>query len=148
MEKDPRDEEFRLIIDMIVFYLSWFIGLIIITVPKSSHSSRFWSSIYLTLVIIVHTVFTFAEIQITTLPFKISSTLTEYEFIRFLQLGIPVIFLVFRFIAEWSYVDVETETIKYLVTISQNHQVFSLSPLPLLLSAYHQLNIHTAYCRS
>jgi uncharacterized membrane protein len=125
VNNDPRDEDFRLIIEMIIFYLSWFIGLIIITIPKSSHSSRFWSSIYLILVIVIRTVLTFTEIVITNLPFKISPTLTEFELIYCLHIGIPVVFLVFRLISEWSYVDVESETIKYLATISQNHQVSS-----------------------
>lgn len=109
---------------MIGYYLSWLCGLIIITIPKSSHSSRFWSIIYLLIVIILRCIFTFTDIDITS--FRLQSlfpSLTEYELIQYLHLTIPVIFLLFRIIAEYYYIDIETETIKYLMTISHNHRV-------------------------
>jgi hypothetical protein len=131
----------RLIINMIASYLSWFIALVIVTIPKSSHSSRFWSSISLLLVITLHALFHFSEFVITSLPIQTLfpfSTLTEFECVKYLQMAIPVVFLLFRLMSEWRYVDVESETIRFLTTVSQNHQVsLSLSlfhsPLSLLL---------------
>jgi hypothetical protein len=135
----------RLIINMVASYLSWFLCLVIVTIPKSSHSSRFWSSIYLLFVIAIHALFSFSEFSIISLSSQriVPSTLTEFECVEYLQLCIPVVFLLFRLLSEWKYVDVETETIRYLATISQNHQVslllsfalpsrsdLSLPPLP------------------
>jgi hypothetical protein len=139
----------RLIINMVASYLSWFLCLVIVTIPKSSHSSRFWSSIYLLFVIAIHALFSFSEFSIISLSSQriVPSTLTEFECVEYLQLCIPVVFLLFRLLSEWKYVDVETETIRYLATISQNHQVslllsfalpsrsdLSLPPLPPFLS--------------
>jgi hypothetical protein len=126
VEKNPRDDEMRLIINMIASYLSWFIALVIVTIPKSSHSSRFWSSISLLLVITLHALFHFSEFVITSLPIQTLfpfSTLTEFECVKYLQMAIPVVFLLFRLMSEWRYVDVESETIRFLTTVSQNHQV-------------------------
>ena len=49
--------------------------------------------------------------------------MTEYELISYLQLSIPCVIIIFRMIAEWYFINIEAETIKYLETISKNHQV-------------------------
>lgn len=115
-----------LVIELVAHYLSWFLVIFLITIPKSSHSARFWSCLYLIVVIPFHFLFVLTEFDIVALGniFNYTHmTFTEHELILYLQLSISYVFIIFRLIAGYYYVNVEYETVKYLDTISKNHKV-------------------------
>ena len=123
LEFDPRNDELQLLMGLVGAYLSWWVILYIVTVPRPARSCRWWAQFVLLVMMAGEVSLYLMDIR---LPFKDVLFMTEHQFLVTLHSMFPFLLAMLFCYSESVYVDMERGVTAFVEGTLRNQKVWQL----------------------
>jgi uncharacterized membrane protein len=123
---DPRKDELKLIVDIVVKYLVWLVVCWVSSFRRGSKAARTWLAIVGLLALAAELAVSLTEIELPVVDVFPINQLCEFELVLYFHVVFPLIVSLLCCLAETLYIDADQVCLETLQQIALNQKVCCL----------------------